>query len=572
MVGEPSSGLEGQGPRVRRCLAFFNIATSNRPLYMNPVLIQALAGAAKEGLADAQVEVFDGAAGDSWTHRLAGLDSRDIAIVCLMHDENLDEFASAAPVSLKMNVPIVLVGDLVTDGEPRFVLSRMTSVLPNNPTHIFMGRESERFIEMLRAIVSHSPVEELPNVLSFPNAGMKPDWDALPSVTQTPRLLFTDTIIRAIKERGVTVLMEGLTRGCEHHCTYCHLNFNKQTRGLVQRIPGDTAERISDVAHCIPENSFVFFTDENFFGGKNLASKDRLESIVRLSEDLIESGLARRLAVDTRIDSLWRPDDDEGMRLLRRRAWQSFRSAGLTYTYLGVESFSESQLRRYAKSPEYPALRPGIALARELGLAFTLGMIIMDPFVTPQEIEETLAFVDRLDLYPHIASPLKPLRLGVKSPYAGWASKRLPTSDLTAFPSGVDTFRNARIREVWPLVRSVHRIFSAAGYRHSDAAMFDAVFWLSSPRVSGIPEKVSRMECEILHTLVDGGATDAALGFTTRLVEDTVHNCKDWIAKNCVATPGSIQDKVGRYFRAVFDVIQAEVALPDWLERSFDGT
>jgi hypothetical protein len=339
---------------------------------------------------------------------------------------------------------------------------------------------------------------------------------------------------------------------------------------LVQKIAGNSAQRINEAAQCTPENSFIFFTDENFFGGRGPASTDRLEAIIRLSEELLESRFSRYLAVDTRIDSLYYPGDDNEKGRLRRRAWKSFKSAGLKYAYLGVESFSESQLRRYAKSAEYPAIVPGIASARELDLAFTLGMIIMDPLVTPMEIEETLTFVERLDLYPYIASPLKPLRLGVKSPYAGLTAKRLPTASWSTFPGNIDTFHDVRIRQIWPVADRVHGIFTNAGYRHSDVAMFDSVLRADSPTTKGVPEIVARMECDILHTLIDSGTTDEALRFTVRVVEKTVRDCSESIANNRIEAPGSIQEKVTRYFRTVFDLIRAEIAQPDWLEQYFD--
>ena len=551
-------------------VTFLNIATPNSPLYLNPVLVQSLAGAAKHEFPEARVEIFDGAAGDSCFQALEYLDESDVAVICMMEDENLDEFLDIAINSLKTGTPIVLIGNLITDGEVQWALSRVSSTLPNNPTYAFVGRESDQFVHILRAVALRSSVHELPNVVSLLHIKAKSDWHPLSTLTNAPPLLFTEAIVGAIEERGIAVLTEGLTRGCEFHCTYCRLNFNKQTSGLVQLIVGDAFQRINDVTRSTPENSFIFFTDENFFGGKGAESRERLETIERLSQNLIKSKYSRYLAVDTRIDSLYNPVEDSAERELRRRAWQSFKSAGLKYAYLGVESFSPSQLRRYAKGAEYSAIIPGIALARELELAFTLGMIIMDPLVTPSEVQETLAFVDRLSLYPHIASPLKPLRLGVKSPYAGWAAKRLPAANWDNFPSAVNAFQDIRIQAIWPVVHRIHNIFSESGYRHSDVAMFNSVFRTDSPTIRGIPEIVSRMECEILSALIDNGATNGTLQFVVSTVEGAVNDCRNWIVSNCAGTPGSIQEKVGRYYRTVFDDIHEKLAQPNWLDRCYN--
>jgi hypothetical protein len=100
--------------------------------------------------------------------------------------------------------------------------------------------------------------------------------------------------------------------------------------------------------------------------------------------------------------------------------------------------------------------------------------------------------------------------------------------------------------------------------------MFDSVLRADPLTGKGIPEMVSRMECEILCTLIDNGITDSALQFTVKVVEDTVNECMNWIASNCTGTPGSIQEKAGRYFRIVFDAIYAECTHPDWLEECFN--
>jgi hypothetical protein len=548
-------------------ISFFNIASSNSLLYLNPALLQNLAGAAVEELVDADIKIYDGAAGDSYLQATERLDRDDIAVICMMSDANLDQFLKCAgQYGLKADIAIVLVGDLVTDGDALAVVSRISSALPENPAFAFVGREIERFIQLLRDVSSHSSTPDLPNAVSLHFAGTASQWPTLPATTETYSPLFSTTIRRAIQERGISVLTEGLTRGCEHHCTYCHLNFNKQTRGLVQDLSGHAAKRIIHTAEQIPRNSFLFFTDENFFGGKGTASEERLGKIVALSSNLIDSGFSRGLAVDTRIDSLYNPADGSEQRELRRQAWQSFKTAGLKYAYLGVESFSESQLRRYAKTAEYPAIIPGIEEARRLGIAFTLGMIIMDPLVAPAEVQETLAFIRERNLYSNVASLMKPLRLGMKSPYASWAKGRLSTSTWNMFPGGIDIFRDPLMLEIWPVVHRIHQIFSGSGYRNSDVALFDSVFPVSGTATSPrIPALVSRMECDVLGALLAAGSTRQSRQVALQTVERTVRDCWDWIASQPLEPPGSLTAKVMRYYQTVFGAIRTIIEQPRWL-------
>lgn len=545
------------------------MGTSKSALYLNPILLQTLAGATQRAFPEAQVELFDVAAGDSYTRSLENLQLDDLAVICISTNLDLHEFIRIAVSSLRRGVKIIIVGTLVTDAEPKPLLDRLNSILQNNPAYAFVGRETDRFLQMINAISLTTSIHELPNTVSVLNTTTERDWQPLPPITSAPFPLFSHEILQAIEDRGMATLVEGLTRGCEYHCTYCHLNFNKQTRGRVQDLTDDALERILYVVKRIPKNTFIFFTDENFFGGRADSAVNRLNKIMQLSMDLRSSGVSRALAIDTRIDSLSNPAEDAGTADLRRRAWKSFESAGLKYAYLGVESFSESQLRRYAKSSEYRAIIPGITTARDLGLAFTLGMIIMDPLVTPLEIGETLGLIDRLNLYSHIASPLKPLRLGHKSPYAGWVTKQLPSARWNALPTAVEYFRDARIREIWPALRRVHSLFAESGYRHSDVAMFDSVFGPASRGSGPVSEIVGRMECEILGTLIDSGPTDSALRLTLRAVEGAVQACILWLVDNRDQAPSSIEEKVVRYYGSVLGRIQTEIAQHQWLEEAF---
>jgi hypothetical protein len=96
--------------------------------------------------------------------------------------------------------------------------------------------------------------------------------------------------------------------------------------------------------------------------------------------------------------------------------------------------------------------------------------------------------------------------------------------------------------------------------------MFDSVFGPLPPKSPRIPEMVGRMECRLLETLIDDGPTDGALRLTARIVEETVRSCADWIADNGDQAAGTIQHKVMRYYRGVFDRVRAQISPIQWLE------
>lgn len=141
--------------------------------------------------------------------------------------------------------------------------------------------------------------------------------------------------------------------------------------------------------------AFVFADDEMLVG----TPKD-LERWHALAEGVKTIGSDISLECSVRSDVIWNKDDKDGGRA-RRKAFHALVDAGLSHVYIGFESGSPTQLRRYNKGEDVETHLRAIEILREEGVLVGGGFIMFDPLMTLGEIEENIAFLRKAELISH---------------------------------------------------------------------------------------------------------------------------------------------------------------------------
>lgn len=109
---------------------------------------------------------------------------------------------------------------------------------------------------------------------------------------------------------------------------------------------------------------------------------------------------------------------------LRRLALETFRDAGLTQAYVGLESGSWPQLKRLYKAATPEDNQRAVAILRELGIRVAAGWIMIDPLMTDlSDLRDNLAFMEDNRLIPSgpdddfVTNPINRMRVLDGSPY-----------------------------------------------------------------------------------------------------------------------------------------------------------
>lgn len=371
-------------------------------------------------------------------------------------------------------------------------------------------------------------------------------------------LNFPTWMLDEYEKRGIQIFIDGIARGCENNCTFCKLNNNSFTHGPVPS-QVDTISTIESIQSHVGKKLYVQFTDENFFGG----DIRRLESIIKLVEQLRNIDFHGLLGIDTRLDTILRTNESFADRNVRMRAWESMARIGLQYCFLGVETFSSTQAARYGKNLNLSNFAQSVAYLHNLGIYYTIGLILWDPLMTIDELKTNLQFIESHNLLGKTASLLKPMRIMVNSKYwKRYGSQCIHTdqiySNMYLFENV--TYSDPYIQAILPFVRYAYYTLDKNGYRHSDVALFQPLCCNSKTLVE-IPFLVSSFE----YTLIKDLLMPQALNANTENIYAQINDRICLLAKTILSGLNELNDlqtntlAIKRYYVSVFSRVLQSV-------------
>jgi radical SAM superfamily enzyme YgiQ (UPF0313 family) len=162
------------------------------------------------------------------------------------------------------------------------------------------------------------------------------------------------------------------SRGCAGHCTFCavssYLDSHKGKRRRV-RDPVQFVDEIEQIAKRTQANKF-YFNDVDFIG---LSRTDRdkcrtvAHEICRRGLDINFSILAQARAIDSLL-------------------LKALQEAGLRNIHIGIESWSDTQLKRYGKRSTQEENKRAVETLDKLGLSYVTYLIPLDPYTSRKEL------------------------------------------------------------------------------------------------------------------------------------------------------------------------------------------
>ena len=347
-----------------------------------------------------------------------------------------------------------LIGEIVNDGDSKGVIDALDIEYCSHVNEWNLEKITNIIQEYIDPSLSSKPIKTNSSITGFG---------------------FTDAIISATNRIGDRFHIPAITSGCEHNCTFCHLNISNESLDKVRAVKIDIELVLSELENkCQGKSYNIQFTDENFFGGSsNHYSDDRLKRISILCDTLSKYEHLGRIGIDTRCDTVINVSDTPELSAYRDYVWKKMINSGLDYVYLGIESAAATQIKRYGKNFSPSNVLEAINYLRSVRLNFTIGMILFDSMVTEEEIRENIRFIKENNLNRNMASLLKEMRYYINSPYV----RILKHNKLIAIESSHDylkydpddvIYRSPVLRENIYIIRIISNLFRRCGYRHSD--------------------------------------------------------------------------------------------------------
>lgn len=248
-------------------------------------------------------------------------------------------------------------------------------------------------------------------------------------------------------ERYQEIWMEA-SRGCPQKrggvgCSFCAIMPNNGSRAWVARPTEAVLEELTVLGELgVPH---VRFADEEFMAGHTTDAVVLARALLDLKRRLTARGIAMpSFDFAIRVDDVYRrghrqtelravPGYDEPVSNngLRRLALETFREAGLTQAYVGLESGSGPQLKRLYKAALPEDNERAVAILRELGIRIAAGWIMIDPLMEQlSDLRENLDFLEDNRLIPtaaeddFVTNPINRMRVLDGSPYVEILNRR----------------------------------------------------------------------------------------------------------------------------------------------------
>lgn len=174
------------------------------------------------------------------------------------------------------------------------------------------------------------------------------------------------------------------SRGCYHRCAFCSIHSFYGLHGGRAPRYRSAANILDEIEKVINETGvreFVF-SDDNFIGP---GAKNK-ERVLRIIDEMKARKLDFTFTIECRVDEA----DEEILRKLKE--------VGLTRVFLGVESGVQRQLDTYNKKITVEQSRRAIELVRKLGINIHAGLIMLDPYVTLNELLQNIDFIREMKL------------------------------------------------------------------------------------------------------------------------------------------------------------------------------
>lgn len=186
-----------------------------------------------------------------------------------------------------------------------------------------------------------------------------------------------------------------------------------------------------------------------------------------------------------------------------------FMEAGLNQVFVGIESGSKEQLKRFKKPTSVENNKKCLDILEQNGFNIEVGYILFDPYSTVKELKESLDFFDKTRLYNKRVYLIDNLKITPFSKFHDMAyTKQLALSPLNVQTVSYDyEFEDAKVQKIWNTAskwkRNVEKKYST--YEANTRGESNNIFFAEEAKI------LNYLEFQVISNLVkyaDSGIKD----------------------------------------------------------------
>ncbi|MFZ1685530.1 MAG: radical SAM protein [Candidatus Zixiibacteriota bacterium] len=301
-------------------------------------------------------------------------------------------------------------------------------------------------------------------------------WMTNVRVCPTSIVVPDERLLRETLSQGGQVSIE-TSFGCQYGmCSFCPRDH--RGKGWNRPALSDASEVVRRIGAMIAEvgdieKGVLSIVDEDAFGADG-RSPDVSPSIIQIIGAAGEIGI--RCEIYTRLEQILDPKWSVDASVRRLCQLQEM-CDHLTRVFVGVESGSNSQLRRFNKGQSVAEIVPALRAASLLGLPLEFGFITFDPLLTKSELVENIQFLGRTDVILSANKSLPPTEVYGIACEQGNQLKGNPVYGCVAYmATELELFATSRLAKLLQasaphLLGNFDPNFARYGYVYQDPAI-----------------------------------------------------------------------------------------------------
>lgn len=326
-------------------------------------------------------------------------DIYDIVLISsnIYNNGKTDEIVRFFSNSIK-NPPIVIGGIAPT-------LSHEQILVKFNNVICVIGEGEDTIIKILKLYTYSNDIMNNSSIYDIPNIAFMDKNKKIVNTTRRPIELKKINYLPNRKYLEYIIKNNGLiraesSRGCDwNRCTFCVVPWKYAN---CKRREYNTSRLVLDIQKLLSYNiSKIYFTDEEFFSLNEDKMKEKLRVLKNFNN--IKPGLQYIASTSVRL-VLKLKEMDENF-------WNYAHSCGLSKLFVGIESFSDSQLKRYCKGNTFEESINALSILHDSGIETDIGFIMFDPYVTIAELQQNINRIINTNFITTTARLTKKLRV-----------------------------------------------------------------------------------------------------------------------------------------------------------------
>jgi len=321
--------------------------------------------------------------------------------------------------------PLVVLGHALPTYMPNMFLEQYPWAF------VIRGWGENSLVALVKALLADEEiyVEGIPSLIYVEHGQIRSNPVALDIVPQVPKRF----------EPGKFFARVETSRGCHYgRCTFCTRPPGK--KDYWSRILIDTIR--SSILNLTNEGVQYFtFSDEDFIGNDLLGAKEIAKLVAEIGHV--------NFSMSVRADNIINPNGSSQENEERLDIMMSLKQAGLSLVFIGVESLSNSQLKRYGKGIRVEDSVRAVDIVNSLDLPIEIGFIMFDPFVTLDELREIAANLRISGMWENVGSLFSKMLIQKDTSYEQWLNMKglLKEFDVNLMSHGWE-FQNERVAHV----------------------------------------------------------------------------------------------------------------------------